>query len=353
MSKQLKSQVELDDVTLECARSFDFQFDGSSTFDVPTLEAPQDFQIGLIVGPSGSGKSSLLKQFGQEEGACWSNSRSICSHFKDANDAISRLGAVGLNSVPVWVKPYHVLSTGEKFRADLARRLVDGAVIDEFTSVVDRNVAKSCSYAVARHIRKEGMQRIVFATCHYDIVEWLQPDWVFDTTVGKLSTRGVERRPTIRLELVPTTVGAWSLFRKHHYLTADINRSARCWVVEWDGTAIGFAAVIPLPSGTLKNAWRGHRTVVLPEFQGLGLGVRISDAMGTMVRADGGRYFSKSSSSRLGEYRNNSPLWKPTSKNQKVRSDSKSDKKWTNTNYKLAHAERLCYSHEFIGEKQC
>jgi ABC-type lipoprotein export system ATPase subunit/GNAT superfamily N-acetyltransferase len=346
---QLKSTVELDDITIECAKSFDFEFDGNSTFDVPVLKAPLEFQIGLIVGPSGSGKSTLLAQFGDERQIDWVANKSICSHFNSAEEAMTRLGAVGLNSVPVWVKPYHVLSTGERFRADLARRLVDGAVIDEFTSVVDRNVAKSCSYATSRYVRKEGLKNIVFATCHYDIVEWLQPDWVFDTTVGVLSTRGVERRPTIELELVPSTVGAWALFSKHHYLTANINRSARCWVAKWENTAIGFAAVIPMPSGTLQNAWRGHRTVVLPEFQGLGIGVRISDAMGMMVRAEGGRYFSKSSSPRLGEYRNNSPLWKPTSKNQKVRGDSKSQKKWTNQNYRLSHAERLCYSHEFVG----
>ena len=347
----LQSQVQMDEITSECAKTFDFEFDGKSTFNVPSLNAPDDFSIGLIVGPSGSGKSTLLKQFGVESSFEWAHDKSICSHFQSSDDAIARLGAVGLNSVPVWVKPYHVLSTGEKFRADLARRLDNGAVIDEFTSVVDRNVAKSCSYATARHIRKDGLKNIVFATCHYDILEWLQPDWVFDTTVGVLSTRGVERRPTIKLELIPSTVGAWALFSKHHYLTGNINRSARCWVVEWEGTAIGFAAVIPLPSGTLKGAWRGHRTVVLPEFQGLGLGVRISDAMGTMILAEGGRYFSKSSSSRLGEYRNSSKLWKPTSKNQKIRGDSKSEKKWTNQNYRMAHAQRMCYSHEFIGKQ--
>jgi len=71
--------------------------------------------------------------------------------------------------------------------------------------------------------------------------------------------------------------------------------------------------------------------------------------MGMMVKAQGGRYFSKSSSARLGEYRNNSPLWKPTSKNQKVRGDAASKKSWINSNYRLSHAERLCYSHEFVG----
>jgi ABC-type ATPase with predicted acetyltransferase domain len=214
--KQLLSKVQLDEITIECAKAFDFEFNGQSTFDVPNLNAPSNFQIGLIVGPSGSGKSTLLKEFGIEQSIDWAHDKSICSHFSSAEVAMTRLGAVGLNSVPVWVKPYHVLSTGERFRADLSRRLVDGAVIDEFTSVVDRNVAKSCSYATARYIRKAGLKNIVFATCHYDIVEWLQPDWVFDTTVGTLSTRGVERRPTIKLELIPSTVGAWSLFSKHH-----------------------------------------------------------------------------------------------------------------------------------------
>jgi len=168
---QLKSSVELDPITIECAKAFDFEFDGNSTFDVPTLNAPSNFQIGLIVGPSGSGKSTLLKKFGQERQIAWDSNKSICSHFSSAEEAITRLGAVGLNSVPVWVKPYHVLSTGERFRADLSRRLEDGAVIDEFTSVVDRNVAKSCSYATARYIRNAGLKNIVFATCHYDIVE--------------------------------------------------------------------------------------------------------------------------------------------------------------------------------------
>lgn len=51
-------------------------------------------------------------------------------------------GAVGLSSVPAWLKPHKVLSNGEAFRADVARLLAetppDGiAVVDEFTSVVD------------------------------------------------------------------------------------------------------------------------------------------------------------------------------------------------------------------------
>ena len=344
-------QIETDAITDELSQSFDYKFDGNSQFEVPKIpNLPTEFGIGLIVGSSGSGKSSLLEQFGKEKTINWNQNKAICSHFESSDEAQEKLSAVGFNTVPSWMRPYHVLSTGEKFRADLAMRLENNAVIDEFTSVVDRNVAKSCSYALRRYVDKSNLQNIILATCHYDIIEWLQPDWVYDTATSRLTVgRGSVRRPTIELEMLPCTTQAWSMFSKHHYLTANINRSARCWVVQWEGTAIGFAAVIPMPSGTLQNAWRGHRTVVLPEFQGLGMGVRISDAMGMMVRAEGGRYFSKSSSPRLGEYRNNSPLWKPTSKNQKVRGDSKSQKKWTNQNYRLSHAERLCYSHEFVG----
>lgn len=55
------------------------------------------------------------------------------------------LSSVGLGSVPAWLRPYHVLSEGEKFRAMMARVICDAprqVVIDEFRSVVDRQIAK-------------------------------------------------------------------------------------------------------------------------------------------------------------------------------------------------------------------
>jgi ABC-type ATPase with predicted acetyltransferase domain len=92
---------------------------------------------------------------------------------------------VGLNSIPSWYKPYAVLSNGERFRADLARKIEDGAVIDEFTSVVDRNVAKAASVALSKYIRKNNIKNVVLSTCHRDILEWLEPDWVIDTDLGE------------------------------------------------------------------------------------------------------------------------------------------------------------------------
>lgn len=185
----LTCSVIKDDFIRASEKAFDCTFDGTSRFygwSLPDTEKLKKFSIGVIVGTSGSGKSTLSKQFGEEDVITWSDDKAIISHFDTPDDAINKLSAVGLNSVPSWYKPYDVLSTGEKFRADLSRRVKDDAVIDEFTSVVDRNVAKAASVAISKYVRLNNIKRIVIATCHRDIVDWLEPDWVIDTDTGHL-----------------------------------------------------------------------------------------------------------------------------------------------------------------------
>lgn len=350
-AKELTCRVEVDAIAKELADAFDFAFDGELHFTPPSMpDPPEDYGIGLIVGPSGSGKSTLLRTLGQEASADWFDGRSVASHFESAFDARDKLGAVGLNSIPSMLRPYDVLSTGEKFRADLARRLHDGALIDEFTSVVDRNVAKSCSHALRRYVDAKGVKRVTLASCHYDIIEWLQPDWTFDTNTGQLAGRGSLQRPVINIELVPCSASAWSLFRQHHYLDANLNKSSRCWLAVWDGVAVGFSSIIAMPNGNMKRAWREHRTVVLPDYQGLGIGVRIGDAVGEIVIGDGGRYYSKTANHRMGEYRERSSAWKPTSKNRKARPDYGHDRPTKEDNHRRRHIERTCYSHEYVGQ---
>ena len=108
--------------------------------------------------------------------------------------------SVGFSSPPSWLKPYSVLSNGEKMRVDLARSLlldVPMFAFDEFTSVVDRNVAKIGSYAMQKAIRRTN-KRFIACTCHYDVEEWLCPDWVFDTNKMEFQKKNLKIDPTYK-----------------------------------------------------------------------------------------------------------------------------------------------------------
>ena len=357
-----KITVTPDDITTEISRMFDYQFDGTSYFEPPTISPidminiiGNEFSIGLIVGPSGTGKSTLLETFGKEKKIEWDNTKAVVSHFENAEIAKDKFAAVGFNSIPSWMRPYEVLSTGEKFRADLSRKLESNVVIDEYTSVIDRNVAKAASVAIRRYVDNHKLKNLVFATCHFDIIEWLQPDWVFDTSTGSVTTRRLERRPKVVLEILPCSTNAWTLFRDHHYLSGDINKSSRCWIAVWNDNPVGFSANLALPNGSLKNAWKGHRTVILPDYQGMGFGVRMSEAIAEIFLADGKRYFTKTAHPRLGQYREASPKWRGTTHNLQDRKDYLRDNIPNNKKYNREHlkkhSDRMTYAHEYIGMK--
>ena len=147
----------------------------------------KEWQIGLIVGGSGTGKTTIAKEcFNLDK---FSNhkfgDKSILDEMpqKETADITKMFNSVGLGSVISWLKPYHVLSNGEKMRVDLAYNLLSKdklIVFDEFTSVVDRTIAKTTSYAVQKNIRKTN-KKFIAISCHFDIIEWLQPDWVYNT----------------------------------------------------------------------------------------------------------------------------------------------------------------------------
>ena len=173
------------------------------------LELPvekDEWQIGMVVGPSGSGKSStvrMLEKAGWKEwtGGRWPKDQPIIEVLgkKDYGKATSSLAAVGLGSVPSWLRPHHVLSTGEQFRADMASLLLSGekqVMLDEFTSVLDRQVAQVGAGAFAKSWRRKPGRRVILVTCHYDVVSFIEPDWLVDTAEGLdefHSDRGVLR----------------------------------------------------------------------------------------------------------------------------------------------------------------
>lgn len=342
------SNVIMDDLTLNLIRPFDYESTGTEQFypyEIPE-NLPKDFGIGVIVGASGTGKSTLLQEFGEYKHPEWHYNRSIASHFDSAEEANELLAAAGLMSIPEWVKPYHVLSTGQKFRADLARSIKNGAVIDEFTSVVDRNVARAASTALARYVRKNNVRNIVLATCHRDILDFIEPDWIIDTDRGMYApNKGQFQRPQLDLTIYSADHSLWGYFSQHHYLSGDLNKSAHFYVAVWNDQLVGCNSVLALPSGTLKESYRGHRLVVHPDYQGFGFGPKISEAVAQHYVDNGKRYFAKTSHPRLGGYRDSSPLWKPTSKNHMKRRDAEGHQRWA------VNPNRWSFSHEYIGEK--
>lgn len=310
-------------------------------FDVDVPDVAEPWSIGLIVGPSGSGKSSLARHaFGEHVYQCgdWPRDRAVVDGFGDApiQSITGLLTAVGFSSPPSWIKPYDVLSGGEKFRCDLARALfigpatVEGSVVsspvsvatehgprttdlplvvfDEFTSVVDRNTARIGSAAAARSIRAGHVRtRFVAVTCHYDVEEWLEPDWTIDMATRSLHRRRL-RRPPIRLEIRRCGRDVWPLFARHHYLSGGLSTAARCYVAVWGDVPVAFCAVLPVMGR--RGRWRISRIVTLPDFQGVGIGMRFAEAIGDGYLADGLRFGVTAAHPALLAHCRRSPRWR-------------------------------------------
>jgi len=344
----LKYPIVHDDYTAVAEQMFDVpHVEESVSIITNNIAPPENWNIGLIYGPSGSGKSTLLKTFGKIPEFMWDD-LAVISNFDyiTPEKATELFCAVGFGNVPAWLRPFKALSNGEQFRCNVARAMSEESeiiLIDEFTSVVDRNVAKSASNALQKYVRNTN-KKVVVASCHADIIEFLQPDWVYNPTEASTHVlpRGSLQRPEISLKVFRSKYEAWELFKHHHYLNADINKGARCFLITWNDNPVAFSAALAHPNAYKKDCWRESRTVVLPDFQGLGIGVKVSDYIGSMVKAGGGTYYSKTIHPAMIAYRLKSEKWIETSHSRKVRKLDTRDKKWLVSN-------RFCYSFEYVG----
>ena len=249
--------------------------------ELPIEDEP--WTIGVVVGPSGSGKSSIGKViFGEDKivdlNAGWPEDKPIVDAIApggDFNEVTGSLANVGLGDVPAWLRPFHVLSNGERFRAGLARLICEKpkeVVVDEFSSVVDRQIARIGSLAFQKGWRRSNPEgKVVLLTPHYDILDWVQPDWEFDTRTHEFARRG-RRRPPITLQILKTDSRYWQPYFKHHYyLDLPMPPAAEFFVGTVDGELACHVAVSPLFTA---HGYRATRLVTMPEWQGAGVGFR-------------------------------------------------------------------------------
>jgi len=290
----------------------------SETFsaEIPSLD--ESWTIGAIVGPSGSGKSTIARA--GFPGAVyrrrpWPRDRAVVEGFPErpVKQITETLTAVGFSSPPSWVKAFAVLSNGEQFRCELARALLSSAslvVFNEFTSVVDRTVAQIGSAAVAKSVRlgRVPVQRFVAVSCHYDVLDWLEPDWVLDMATCQLVRGRLPRRPPISLSLFRCEHSAWRLFAKHHYLTGDLHKGAHCYLALWRDRPVAFCATMPSLAKARRR--RISRLVTLPDYQGVGIGGAVLDAVADLYAAQGIRMNITTSHPAMIHRLGASPRWR-------------------------------------------
>jgi ABC-type lipoprotein export system ATPase subunit/GNAT superfamily N-acetyltransferase len=358
MDIKLNSKILNDRYTEYVYEHFDIQNTEETSVSIPmNLDGLNSFEwnIGVIYGGSGSGKSSILNHLGGVREVIFDEDKPLISNFNwmEPEAATRVLTSIGLSSVPTWLRPFRLLSNGEQYRAMLAY-LVSSAkdgetiLIDEYTSVVDRDVAKAMSFALQKYIRREN-KKIILASCHFDIMEWLMPDWIYSPAKGG----GIEKpdylrqgRPEITLSVSRTEPKVWDFFKKHHYLTEEANKTYIFLLFEWNGKPVAIN-VIGRHLGKTGGVpgYRGSRVVVHPDYQGMGIGSKISEFCGGIVRNIGGRYYTKTINPALGEYRNShNENWKPTLFNGKIRIDNNDHSEI----YKTIK-QRASYCHEYIG----
>jgi ABC-type lipoprotein export system ATPase subunit/GNAT superfamily N-acetyltransferase len=357
MKIKLETQILNDIYTQYVYDTFDIQ-DQSKTevvveYNLNTLNE-FDWSIGVIIGGSGSGKTTILKELGELIDPIFDKTKALISNFDflSPQEATRLLSSMGLSSVPTWLRPYDKLSNGEQYRARLSylvAKATDVILIDEYTSVVDRDVAKAMSFALQKYIRKTN-KKIIVASCHYDILEWLMPDW----TCSPQKRGVVERhdylrqgRPKIELSISRVESSAWKIFKQHHYLTHEVNKSCSFYLFQWNFKPIAICAVLPTPRNNNPHGKSISRIVVLPDYQGLGIGSEICNMIGGIYKNQNNDLYIKTANPALGEYFNKSKQWIGTSHNGKFRLDIHQAKEKSYKN----RLERKSYCHKYIGDK--
>jgi len=197
----------------------------------------------LLLGPSGSGKSSVLRAIAEQtEGAIWvgggkfPTEKAIVDGIAPTAElptVLEILTACGLGEPRLWIRRFTDLSDGERFRAGLARAVgvslcggTDRPILcDEFTAILHRRMAKAVAYNLRKLVSRHALTLVV-ATTHADIIEDLQPDQTIRLGDGRPTSeerRTHDKAVSLRRRAVieEGSVRDYRLFGPMHYRHRD------------------------------------------------------------------------------------------------------------------------------------
>ena len=323
------------------------------------------YKIGVIVGASGSGKTTLAEHIWGKDifESLLDLSKPVIDQFdkKYSYDQCAQfLNGIGLTSVPCWVRPANTLSNGQRTRAEFALQLASSKkfiVIDEWTSVVDRTVAKVMSHCLQKFTRKTEDRKVVLLSCHYDVLPWLNPDWVIDCNKQKFTDRrslwpSYQRKEKLDFEIKEIDSKSWRYFSHYHYLSDNLPGGKTAYYgLFHNGEQIGFqcfANYVPFNRKIMnKQIMHSNRTVIHPDYAGLGLGIKLITETSHLMQAKGYKVMAKFSSVPVYKAMLRDPLWglREAKRNYKVQVGGSMDRK------SGFRTKVVTFSFEFLGGK--
>jgi len=316
-SRSFRCQKAADGLDIDVAKKLTHRFQLTADLDSP-------YNVGLIVGASGSGKTTLATHLWGAAALerTVDGSLPVIDQFPkefEYKACVRLLTGVGLTQVPCWIRPAFTLSNGQRERAEIALKMASSGefvAIDEWTSVVDRTVAKIMSNCVARWARKTG-KRVVLLSCHRDVIEWLAPDWIVDCDKQLFDDRRSlrpERKEKLQFDIRQCDRDSWRFFSKYHYLSERLPGG----LIFTFGLFLGadqvgfqcFANYVPNKYAGRRVMVHSNRTVIHPDYVGLGLGIKLINETSKIMQQRGYDVRAKFSSAPVFEAMQRDPLWK-------------------------------------------
>lgn len=109
-------------------------------------------------------------------------------------------------------------------------------------------------------------------------------------------------------------------------------------------------STLAIPNGSYKNAFRAHRLVVLPDFQGLGIGTKINDFFGEYYLSIGRKYYMRTTHTRLKRNMSKNLAWRETSSSNKKHTNANVNNASTKNKHYVYDDTRIASSFEYVGQ---